>query len=76
MYAGLSYHYRNLPLVKAVKLITNDFNSRFAQQGLAMPGQFFLAITARSVQLVLKSHLSRSMIENNGQSCTRFGSGL
>lgn len=51
MYAGLSPHYRNLPLVKAVKLITNDFNSRFAPQGLATPGQFFLAITLQEKQI-------------------------
>lgn len=51
MYADFSPHYRDIPKLEAVKLITNDFNSRFAPQGLATPGQFFLAIVLQERQI-------------------------
>lgn len=44
MYARVSPHYREMPFAEALKIIVNDFNARFAPEGLDTPGQFFIAI--------------------------------
>lgn len=44
MYAKVSPHYRDLPFEKAFETIRNDFDSRFAPQGVATTGQYFIAI--------------------------------
>lgn len=51
MYARVSPFYRDIPYATAIEVIKNDFNVRFASEGLITPGQFFLAIMKGAEQV-------------------------
>ena len=51
MYARVSPYYRDMSFEVAVELIQNDFNARFAPEGLTTSDQFFLAIMKDKEQI-------------------------
>lgn len=51
MYARVSPHYREMPFDEALQIIINDFNARFAPEGLDTQGQFFIAIMRGNQQV-------------------------